>query len=147
VTLRLRAMNYLARREHSRAELARKLAQHAGVVEVETLLDQLEQENLLSNSRYVEMLAHARAGKHGSLRLKADLREKGIPDNESIEAIEVAREQDLAAATVVWQKKFGALDVDLLNTPAERARQYRFLASRGFPLDVIRRVVGGMTDE
>jgi regulatory protein len=140
-------MNYLARREHSRAELARKLAAHAEVDEVEALLDQLEQESLLSNSRYVEMLAHARAGKHGSLRLKADLREKGVPDNESIEAIEMAREQDLATAKAVWQKKFGALAVDLLNTPAERARQYRFLASRGFPSDVIRRVVGGVTDE
>jgi regulatory protein len=147
VTLRLRAMNYLARREHSRAELARKLAQHAEVDEVEALLDQLEQESLLSNARYVEMLAHARAGKHGSLRLKADLREKGVPDNESIEALEMAREQDLAAAKAVWQKKFGALDVDLRNSPAERARQYRFLASRGFPSDVIRRIVGGMTDE
>lgn len=140
-------MNYLARREHSRAELARKLAPHAEDGEVEALLDQLEQENLLSNLRYVEMLAHARAGKHGSLRLKADLRDKGVPDNESIEAIEIAREQDLAAAKAVWQKKFGALQVDLLNTPAERARQYRFLASRGFPSDVIRRVVGGMTDD
>jgi hypothetical protein len=63
-----------------------------------SLLDQLEQESLLSNSRYVEMLAHARAGKHGSLRLKADLREKGVPDNEWLEALEMAREQDLAAA-------------------------------------------------
>ena len=140
-------MNYLARREHSRAELARKLAPYADLDEVEALLDQLEQENLLSNARYVEKIAHARAGKHGSLRLNADLRGKGVPDSESIEAIEAAREQDLTAARAVWQKKFGTLDIDLLNTAAERARQYRFLASRGFPSEVIRRVIGGLEED
>lgn len=87
-------MNYLARREHSRAELARKLAPHAEADEIEALLDQLERDQLLSNTRYVEMLAHARAGKHGSLRLKADLREKGVPEGDMHEALETAREQD-----------------------------------------------------
>jgi regulatory protein len=139
-------MNYLARREHSRAELARKLAPHAEAGEVEALLDQLEQENLLSNSRYVEMLAHARAGKHGSLRLKADLREKGVPESEMRNALETARMQDLEAAREVWQKKFGAQTSEGKNNAAERARQYRFLASRGFPADVIRRVIGGLDD-
>ena len=91
-------MNILARREHSRAELARKLAPHAEADAIEALLDQFEQENLLSNTRYVEMLAHARAGKHGSLRLKADLRDKGVSASEMAEVLESARGQDLAAA-------------------------------------------------
>lgn len=140
-------MNYLARREHSRAELARKLAPHAEADEVEALLDQLEQENLLSNTRYVEMLAHARAGKHGSLRLKADLREKGVSESEMIDALEAARMQDMEAARAVWQKKFGAQSSESSNVAAERARQYRFLASRGFPSEVIRRVIGGLDDD
>lgn len=135
-------MNYLARREHSRAELARKLAPHAEADEIEALLDQLERDQLLSNTRYVEMLAHARAGKHGSLRLKADLREKGVPEGDMLEALDTAREQDLDAARMVWQKKFGVVPANA----AERARQYRFLASRGFPIDVIRRVIGGDDD-
>jgi len=147
VTLRLRALNILARREHSRAELARKLANYGEADEVEALLDQLEQENLLSNSRYVEMLAHARAGRHGSLRLKADLRDKGVSENEMAEAIESARMQDLDAARAVWQKKFGEMASEVANSAAERARQYRFLASRGFPSEVIRRVLGGMDDD
>lgn len=136
-------MNILARREHSRAELARKLGVFAEADEVEALLDQLEQENLLSNARYVEMLAHARAGKHGSLRLKADLRDKGVTDSDMQCALETARDQDLDTARMVWQKKFGALAANA----AERARQYRFLASRGFPMDVIRRVIGGSEDD
>jgi regulatory protein len=136
-------MNFLARREHSRAELARKLAPHAEADEIDALLDVLEQEGLLSNARYVEMLAHARAGKHGSLRLKADLREKGVPEGDMSDALDLARMQDLEAAHTVWQKKFGELALD----SAERARQYRFLASRGFPTEVIRRVIGGLDDE
>lgn len=136
-------MNFLARREHSRAELARKLAPHAEPAEIEALLDRLEQDKLLSNTRYVEMLAHARAGKHGSLRLKADLRDKGVADSDMQTALETAREQDLEAARTVWQKKFGATAINA----AERARQYRFLASRGFPMDIIRRVIGGNEDD
>ncbi|OYY92484.1 MAG: recombination regulator RecX [Hydrogenophilales bacterium 28-61-23] len=143
MTLRLRALNILARREHSRAELARKLGEYGEADEIEALLDRLEQENLLSNSRYVEMLAHARAGKHGSLRLKADLREKGVSASEMEDALENAQAQDLDAARAVWQKKFGALSSDA----SGRARQYRFLASRGFPTEVIRRVLGGSDDE
>jgi regulatory protein len=143
----LRALNILARREHSRAELARKLAPHAEAAAVEALLDQLEQENLLSNSRYVDMLAHARAGKHGSLRLKAELREKGVAEIDMSEALQTAREQDLASARAVWQKKYGALPSQVANSPAERAHQSRFLASRGFPAEVIRSVIGGVDDE
>ncbi len=137
-------MNLLARREHSRAELARKLLAHAEADEVDALLDQLEQENLLSNTRYVEMLAHARAGKHGSLRLKADLRDKGVPESEMADVLEDARAHDLEAARAIWQKKFGTRPEAA--SAAERARQYRFLAGRGFPGDVIRRVIGGETD-
>lgn len=143
MTLRQRALNLLARREHSRAELAHKLAPYGEADEVAALLDVLEQENLLSNSRYVEMLAHARAGKHGSLRLKADLREKGVAESEMTEALESARSQDWAAARTVWQKKFGELASD----PAGRAKQYRFLASRGFPAEVILHVLGGLEDD
>lgn len=143
MTLRERALNLLARREHSRVELARKLSLHGQADEIAALLDTLEQENLLSNTRYAEGLAHVRAGRHGSLRLKADLREKGVPESVVAEVVGEAREKDLAAARAVWVKKFG-------NPPAgaaERAKQMRFLAGRGFPADVVRRVVGGSDDD
>jgi regulatory protein len=139
VNLRERAMNYLARREHSRAELVRKLAPHGEAEEITSLLDRLEQENLLSNARYAESLAHSRAGRHGSVRLKAELREKGVPEMVIAEVVGQARDADLSAARAVWQKKFGELPVDA----KERAKQQRFLLGRGFPPEVVRRVVGG----
>lgn len=142
MTLRERAMNLLARREHSRAELARKLASHDEADVVAALLDQLEQENLLSNSRYAEALAHSRAGRHGSVRLKSELREKGVPEAILTEVVAQARDGDLAAARGVWLKKFGNPPVDA----KERAKQQRFLLGRGFPSEVVRRVVGGEED-
>lgn len=142
MTLRERALGLLARREHSRAELARKLAPHGETDEIAALLDALERENLLSNQRYAESLANSRAGRHGSLRVKADLRDKGVPEAMVAEAVRAARANDLDAARAVWAKKFGRLPLDA----AERAKQMRFLAGRGFPLDVVRRVVGGDDD-
>jgi len=142
VTLRERAMNFLARREHSRAELARKLAPHGEADEIAALLDRLEQENLLSNARYAESLAHSRAGRHGSVRLKSELREKGVPETIIAEVVGQARDADLSAARAVWLKKFGEPPVDA----RARARQQRFLLGRGFPSDVVRRVVGGEED-
>lgn len=142
MTLRERALNLLARREHSRAELARKLAPHVEDEDLDSLLDDLEREKLLSNARYAEMLAHARSGRHGSLRLKADLRDKGVPAEVMASTLAEAREHDLDAARAVWLKKFGEAPRDA----AERAKQMRFLAGRGFPPDVVRRVVGGEED-
>jgi regulatory protein len=141
--LRERALNLLTRREHSRVELARKLAPYSDPDEVAVLLDDLERENLLSNARFAESLAHSRVGRHGSLRLMADLRDKGVPEADISQVVAEAREQDLTAARAVWSKKFGRLPQDM----AERARQMRFLASRGFPADVVRRVVGGAEDD
>lgn len=142
MTLRERALNLLARREHSRAELARKLSPHGEPDEIAGLLAALEQENLLSNERYAETLANARASRHGSLRLKADLRDKGVPEAIVADVVRTARDNDLASARSVWSKKFGHPPADAV----ERAKQMRFLAGRGFPLDVVRRVVGGDDD-
>lgn len=143
MTLRDHALNLLARREHGRAELARKLRTHGEAEAIDGLLDELEQEGLLSTARYVEMFAHARAGKHGSLRLKAELRQKGVPDYDMADALDTARTQDLASARQVWDRKFG----EVANDAAGRAKQYRFLASRGFPNEVIKQVLGGLSEE
>ncbi|WP_126463339.1 recombination regulator RecX [Sulfuritortus calidifontis] len=140
--LRERALNLLARREHSRAELARKLAPHGEADEIAALLDDLEQRKQLSDARYAESLAHARAGKYGSRRLAHELREKGVGEGLIADAVAEAREGDLAAARVAWAKKFGAPPSDA----NEQARQYRFLLGRGFPNEVVRRVVGGDED-
>jgi len=142
LSLRERALNLLARREHSRAELARKLAPHGEADEIAALLAELERRKQLSDARYAESLAHARAGKYGSRRLAHELREKGVGEGLIADVVAEAREGDLAAARAAWAKKFGAPPIDA----NERARQYRFLLARGFPNEVVRRVVGGEED-
>lgn len=140
--LRERALGLLARREHSRAELARKLSPHGEADEIAALLDDLERRKQLSDARYAESLRHTRSGKYGSRRLAHELREKGVGEGLIADAVAEAREDDLAAARAAWVKRFGVLP----NDANERARQYRFLLGRGFPADVVRRVVGGEGD-
>ena len=142
VSLRERALRLLARREHSRLELRRKLAPYDDASELDGLLDELEQRKQLSDARFVEVLAHSRAGRFGSRRLGQELRDKGVSDDLVAEAVVRARDSDLGAARLVWAKKFSTLPGDA----KERARQYRFLLARGFPMDVVRRVLGGEDD-
>jgi regulatory protein len=142
-TLRERALDLLARREHSRAELARKLAAHAEADDIEALLDVLEREGLLSERRYVEAQARAHAGRHGSLRLKLTLQRQGVAAELAERAVRQARAEDLASCRALWQKKYGKPAAD----PKEKSRQYRFLLGRGYPAEVVARVLGGADDD
>lgn len=139
--LKERALRLLARREHSRAELGRKLAAHAeDPAEVERVLDELVRRGWLSEQRVVEQMMHARRARFGARRIERDLLAKGI----SGEAVATARMElkggEMEAARGVWRRKFGARPP---RTPAERARQARFLQGRGFDLDVIMKVIKG----
>jgi regulatory protein len=148
-SLEARALRYLARREHSRAELARKLARHAedtpdapAAQQVDAVLDALAAAGLLSDRRAAEALVGAKAPRLGQMRLRKLLRERGVPDDEAAAALESVRGDELARAQVVWQRRFGAVADDA----AGRARQARFLAGRGFVAEVVRRVVRGLGD-
>lgn len=142
-SLRERALALLARREHSRQELARKLAAHGEADEIARLLDDLVRENLLSDRRFAESLRASRQGRYGSLRLRAELREKGVAAEGAAREVELAGAHDLEAARAVWTKKFGTPPADA----RERGRQMRFLLGRGFPMEVAARVVGGREDD
>jgi len=140
-TLRERALRLLARREHARAELARKLAPHAeSELALEALLDDLAARRLLSDERYVEMRLNARAARFGNARLAYELRTQGVSD-ELVGAALAASGDELARARAVWQRKFGGRP-DAADA-GEHARQMRFLLSRGFSGETVRRVLRG----
>ncbi len=143
-SLLARALSYLARREHSRAQLRRKLAPFAeSPLEVEALLDQLQQGKLLSEERFAESLARSRGERFGTARVAHELKRHGL-DGELLRSTTTRLQQtELARARAVWSRKFGTP----ATTAAERARQIRFLMQRGFAADVVRRVVGGNDDE
>lgn len=144
-TLRERALRLLARREHARAELAKKLAPHAeSAEEVEALLDDLAGRRLLSDARYVEMRVAARSARYGNVRLAQELRAAGV-DDELVENGLAGADDELARAREVWQRKYGSSGVP--RDAAERARQMNFLLRRGFSGETIRRVLRGGQDD
>ena len=146
LSLRGRALRYLAAREHSRVELRRKLGPHAESAEqVDAVLDLLESQGLLSAQRFAESVVHRKAARFGAARVQAELAQHRLPDDIAREAVLALRETEFARAHGVWARRYGQPAAD----PAERARQARFLAGRGFSPEVIRRVVrgDGLSDE
>ena len=144
LTLKSRALGYLARREYSLAELRHKLKPHTeDDQELNLLLDDLAARGWLSDQRFTEQLIHARAKKYGSQRIVHELREKGVPETIISDALASIRGDELAAARAVWGKKFPELPRDA----AERAKQMRFLLGRGFSMNIIRSVLQGAEDD
>jgi len=138
-SLRERALRLLARREHGRAELAAKLrAKVLPEDDLEALLDDLSRRRLLSDERYAEARAHALSRKFGAARIAHELRAKGLDKGLAEQASQAARATEVERARDVWRRKFRAAP----RTGEERAKQMRFLQSRGFSLDAIRAVVG-----
>ncbi len=129
MSLKARALKYLAAREHSRLELGRKLARYAQEGDdVEALLDTLEAAKFLSQSRFSESLVHRRAARFGNSRILSELQTHGI-DGEALSDIKANLSQDEATrACEVWRKRFNHAPSDA----AERAKQMRFLQQRGF---------------
>jgi len=138
LSLRTRAMRYLAQREHSRAELRAKLLPQVKAGEnVDAVLDELEKRNWLSDARAVEQMVNIKRPRFGAQRIAHELRQKGIAENLISNALPHLKETELKAAREVWQKKFGTAPQDA----KEKAKQVRFLQSRGFALDVVFKVL------
>ncbi|MDO8903198.1 recombination regulator RecX [Hydrogenophaga sp.] len=143
-SLKGRALRLLSGREHSRAELQRKLAQHETEPgELARALDELQAKGFINEQRVVESVLHRRAARLGAARVKQELQAKGLDPQAVAEAVASLQDTEEARARDVWRKKFGVPPQDA----SDRARQMRFLLARGFSSDVVRRVVrGGATD-
>lgn len=184
VSLRQRALTWLAQREHSRQELQHKLmrwvqaqetvfeqaaqgqshsaseapepwdasatgrhtatpsrpaAPRAG--DIPALLDELEAAGHLSDERMVESRIHVRAPRFGNLRIEQELHRLGVGPSDDLRC--ALRSTELERARGVWARKFGQPP----ENAAERARQARFLAGRGFTSDTVRALIKGLADE
>lgn len=179
-SLKVRALQWLAQREHSRAELRMKLLRAAAgvsaagsrvvdfepaavcgdpdeapacdeyavaptdpdrVTEVDAVLDWLSSRGYLSDQRFIDSRIHSRQARFGNLRIERELAGHGLaPDAQTRQTL---RDSELQRAREVWRRKYGTPATD----PAERGRQMRFLAGRGFSPEVIRRVVRGGADD
>jgi regulatory protein len=166
--LRERALRCLARREYSRAELRSKLlhppwhreshpeesghdefgydesgseefshGEHIDPEKVEALLDDLAESGYLSDARATTQLLHAKRSRFGTQRILHELHHKGISEELIDEALPELQAGEQETARQVWQKKFGSLPKDA----REKAKQVRFLQSRGFGFDIILKVL------
>jgi regulatory protein len=168
LSLKARAIGWLAQREHSRSELRRKLLRRAradaaadalmarategnegaassvSAAELEPAIDQLldwlEAHDYLSQSRFAAARVRVRATRQGAERIRQELARHGVALD--AEALRGLRESEFARAQAVWQRKFGGAAPDA----AGRAKQARFLAGRGFSGEAIRRVVKGLPE-
>jgi regulatory protein len=146
LSLKGRALRYLSQREHSRAELARKLKRYAedqpeasATAQITQALDELAAHGLLSDERAAQSVLNLRTPRYGERRLRQDLQAKGLAPELVNQALQQARGSELTRARQVWQRKFGQPPADA----AEAARQLRFLAARGFTGEVVRQVLQG----
>lgn len=139
-SLKSRALKLLAQREHTRQELEKKLKVHETAAEgLPAVLDLLEAKGLISEERVVSSVVHRRGAKLGRGRIVQELQQKGVSALAIAKASADLKATELSRAQAVWQKKFGAPAM----TPQEKARQWRFMSSRGFGPDVLRCVLGG----
>ncbi len=143
-SLRERALRHLARREHSRAELARKLTAHGTPDEVEAVIARMGELDLQSDTRTAEAFVRGKAGRFGASRLRRELAQRGI-DRELIDEA-LTREctdSETVRARTVLRGRFADPPADA----REWARQARFLQTRGFAPDLIRKLLKEPYDE
>lgn len=147
-----RALRYLAQREHSRFELEQKLARRvldtpeaSAQAQIAQALDELSAHGLISAERVAESVLASRAPRYGVHRLKQTLQAKGLDATLVAATLDTARATELERARHIWQRRYGTAPA----SAADRARQMRFLAGRGFDGSVIRAVVraGGEQDD
>lgn len=138
MNLYARALSYLTRREYSRQELEKKLScDESTSDELKNILDKLEQQKLLSDERVAEQVLYTRSRKYGSRRIRYELQRKGINDHLIETAMKDFEQTEFTVAQALWSKKFGHAPATL----AERGKQIRFLAGKGFPSRVINKVL------
>ncbi len=143
-SLRQRALEYLSKREYSAAELGYKLKAYADESDdIPALIEDFTERGWLSDARFTEQVVRARKAKFGSAKVANELREKGVSDDLIADAVADIQGNELENATAVWRKKF--------KQPAsnrnEWAKQARFLQSRGFGFDTIKKVLSAAEDD
>lgn len=162
-SLKARALRLLSMREYSRKGLAVKLEESAArmlkfqsseeetevlataiplTAQIEAVLDDFEARGWLSDQRFAEALVRRRSERFGTRKIQDELAQAGVDSAKTIDLLKNLKETEYQRAHELWLRKFGALAIE----QKERARQYRFLASKGFSSDVVSKVVAGRPD-
>ncbi len=159
-SLKARALRLLSLREYSRKTLAAKLAEsesmwgklggeqteqtpEARSVQIEAVLDDFEARGWLSDERFAEALVRRRSERYGTRKIADELDRAGVDSQQSAKLLGALKETEFQRAYDLWSRKYGQKAQD----QKERARQYRFLASKGFSSDIVAKIIGGQTPD
>jgi len=159
-SLKARALRLLSLREYSRKGLAAKLAESEArwaklgseqneqtpqtiALNIEAVLDDFEARGWLSNERFAEALVRRRSERYGVRKIADELERAGIDSKQSSQLLGQLKETEFQRAYELWSRKYGTKAQD----QKERARQYRFLASKGFSSDVVAKIIGGQSPD
>ncbi|MFZ4380133.1 MAG: recombination regulator RecX [Polynucleobacter sp.] len=162
-SLKARALRLLSLREYSRKDLGAKLAESearwtrlakneseadldtskASPLDIEVILDDFEARGWLSDERFAEALVRRRSERYGTRKIQDELKRAGVDSSKSAQLLKTLKETEYQRAYELWSRKFGSLAQE----QKERARQYRFLASKGFSSDVVSKVIGGQRQD
>ena len=144
ISLKGRALRLLSGREYSRAELVKKLTPfETSEGELAKALDELQAKDFINEQRVIDSVLHRRSSKLGAARIKQELQSKGLDAGAVLDAVDLLKSTEVERAREVWRKKFGSAP----ENAAERGKQMRFLMSRGFGSEAIRKVISGVDDE
>lgn len=142
-------MRLLSQREYSCKELSTKLARYIGDTEVTDGLAQIERTvaelaslGFVSDQRAADSVLHTKGQRYGLLKIRQVLQAKGIAPDLLSDALDKARLTEFDSARQVWERRFGTPAADA----KEQARQYRFLTSRGFSSDTVRRLLNARSE-
>jgi len=138
LSLKGQALRLLSGREHSRSELERKLAGHEEEPgQLRRVLDDLQAKGFIDHERVAESVIHRRGAKLGAMRIRQELQAKGLDPELVAQAVAGLKSTEVERAREVWRRRFSELPANA----ADRAKQARFLAARGFGGEAIRRVL------
>lgn len=141
LSLKARAVRYLARREYSRLELRQRLHSYLSEAETEddldSILDDLEQKGYLSDDRFARLKVRSRSARYGNARIAYELKTSGVSTEVIEQALSEVAESEANRARQLWLKRFGRSPQDF----KERSQQMRYLLSRGFSMEVARKVI------
>jgi regulatory protein len=161
-SLKARALRLLSMREYSRKGLEAKLKESAQRIlksdpelahdkdsksvqeislQITAVLDDFEARGWLSDQRFAEALVRRRSERFGARKIQDELERAGVDSHQSAQLIGALKETEFQRAYELWMRKFG----EVAQEQKERARQYRFLASKGFSSEVVSKVVAGRT--
>ena len=148
VQLKKRALYYLGKRDYSRVELGRKILAYSESLEInkadlELVLDELEEKDWLSDDRFSEQFVLSRKRKFGARKIAHELKLRGVNELIISRVLRDIKDDEFLLAKKIWEKKFNQIPI----TIDEKAKQIRFMQSRGIEVAIIHQILSGKSSE